>query len=77
MHCLANAIRVPDAVALCGYSGFSLTYALPMQRTTVVPPRFEIGREAARYIVERLGGSRPAKPVRRVLPFGFVAGQTS
>ena len=77
MHCLANAIRVPDAVALCGFSGFSLTYALPMQLTTVVSPRFEIGREAARYIVERLSGSRPAKPVRRVLPFEFVAGRTS
>ena len=77
MHCLANGVRVPDAVALCGYSGFSLTYALPMQLTTVVSPRFEIGREAARYIVERLDGSRPAKPVRRVLPFEFVAGQTS
>ena len=77
MHCLANGIRVPDSVALCGYSGFSLTYALPMQLTTVVSPRFEIGREAARYIVERLSGPRPAKPVRRVLPFEFVAGQTS
>ena len=77
MHCLANGIRVPESVALCGYSGFSLTYALPMQLTTVVSPRFEIGREAARYIVERLSGPRPAKPVRRVLPFEFVAGQTS
>lgn len=43
----------------------------------VVSPRFEIGREAARYIVERLGEPRPARPVRRVLPFEFVAGQTS
>ncbi len=77
MHCLANGIRVPDSVALCGYSGFSLTYALPMQLTTVVSPRFEIGREAARYIVERRSGPRPEKPVRRVLPFEFVAGQTS
>ena len=77
MHCLVNGIRVPDSVALCGYSGFSLNYALPMQLTTVVSPRFEIGREAARYIVERLGGARPAKPVRRVLPFEFVAGETS
>lgn len=77
MHCLANGIPVPDSVALCGYSGFSLTYALPMQITTVVSPRFEIGREAARYIVERLSGPRPARPVRRVLPFEFVAGQTS
>ena len=77
MHCLAEGIRVPDTVALCGYSGFSLTWALPLQLTTVVSPRFEIGREAARYIVERLGGPRPAKPVRRVLPIEFVAGQTS
>ena len=77
MHCLANGIRVPDSVALCGYSGFSLTCALPMQLTTVVSPRFEIGREAARYIVNRIGGSRPARPVRRVLPIEFVAGQTS
>ena len=77
MHCLANGIRVPDTVALCGYSGFSLIHALPLQLTTVVSPRFEIGREAARYIVDRLGGTRPAKPVRRVLPIEFVAGQTS
>ena len=77
MHCIAEGIRVPETVALCGYSGFSLTYALPLQLTTVVSPRFEIGREAARYIVERLGRSRPAKPVRRVLPIEFVAGQTS
>ena len=77
MHCLAGGIRVPETVALCGYSGFSLTYALPLQLTTVVSPRFEIGREAARYIVERLNGTRPAKPVRRVLPVEFVAGQTS
>ena len=77
MHCLARGIRIPDTVALCGYSGFSLSYALPMQLTTVISPRFEIGREAARYIVERLSGSRPARPVRRVLPIEFVAGQTS
>ena len=77
MHCMAEGIRVPETVALCGYSGFSLTYALPLQLTTVVSPRFEIDREAARYIVERLGGSRPAKPIRRVLPVEFVAGQTS
>ena len=77
MHCLAHGIRVPDSVALCGYSGFSLTCALPMQITTVVSPRVEIGREAARYIVGRLNGPRPAKPVRRVLPVEFVAGQTS
>ena len=77
MHCLARGIRVPDTVALCGYSGFSLSYALPVQLTTVISPRFEIGREAARYIVDRMGGSRPPKPVRRVLPIEFVAGQTS
>ena len=77
MHCLAEGIRVPDTIALCGYSGFSLNYALPLQLTTVTSPRFEIGLEAARYIVERLNGSRPARPVRRVLPIEFVAGQTS
>ena len=76
MHCFAKGIRVPESVALCGYSGFSLTYALPMQLTTVVSLRFEIGREAARYIVERLTEPRTAKPVRRVLPIEFVAGQT-
>ena len=77
MHCLAEGVRVPDTVALCGYSGFSLIHALPQQLTTVVSPRFEIGREAARYIVGRLSGTRPAKPVRCVLPIEFVAGQTS
>ncbi len=77
MHCLATGVTVPDSVALCGFSGFSRNQGLPLELTTVISPRFEIGRLAARYIVERLDGTRPARPVRRVLPIEFVPGQTS
>jgi LacI family gluconate utilization system Gnt-I transcriptional repressor len=50
MHCIAEAVSVPDDVALASFNGLSFIDALPLKITTVRSPRFEIGRLASNYI---------------------------
>ncbi len=85
MACLARGLRVPEDIALCGYSGTSLELELPMRLTTVRSPRFEVGERSARYLLERIaartaeapdGQGRPG-PSREVLPAPLVRGDTT
>ncbi|MGE0314505.1 MAG: LacI family DNA-binding transcriptional regulator [Lautropia sp.] len=85
MACLAHGLRVPEDIALCGYSGTSLELELPMRLTTVRSPRFEVGERSARYLLERIAartadgssGCRKPRPSREVLPACLVRGETT
>jgi len=55
LYCLANGIDVPGQIGLAGFNGVELLDGLPRKLATMDACRSEIGREAARIIVERAG----------------------
>lgn len=57
-----QGIRVPDDIAMGSYLGLSLGEHLTPRLTTVSVPRFEMGVEAAKLLLERLEGRSPARP---------------
>ncbi len=60
MHCITENIKVPEDVALAGFNGLSFLEALPVQITTTKTPRYEIGVEAANWIINsQTDGKKP------------------
>ncbi|MET0618359.1 MAG: substrate-binding domain-containing protein, partial [Luteibacter sp.] len=51
-------------IAIAGFNGLPFASLVTPALTTIVSPRLEIGRIAARQLIERIGGRTPAK--RRV-----------
>ena len=74
-HCLENGIAVPETLAIAGFSGLRYAQSLPRPLTTISFRRFEIGRRAARVILNSLAG----QDVPRVTDLGFdlIAGASS
>lgn len=63
MKALKNAgIRIPEDVAIVGFSEGSMATVVEPQLTTVLQPMNEMGREAARLLVEQLRSHRPLSP---------------
>ena len=75
MHCIEAGIRVPDDIALVGYSGLSMGQNMPLPLTTIETKRYETGQMAAAKILERLTGRRSA----RICDMGYtlLAGRTA
>ncbi len=59
-HCLATGIKVPNDLAIGGFSGLNMGQLLPVPLTTVSIKRFEIGQRSAQIIMECLEGKAPA-----------------
>jgi len=57
-----QGIRVPEDIAIGSYLGLSLGEHLSPTLTTVSVPRFEMGVEAAKLLLERLEGRPPSQP---------------
>lgn len=51
-HCIAAGIAVPDTITLAGFNGLDFIESLPVKIMTSRTPRREIGRTAARLIVD-------------------------
>lgn len=76
MHCLSEAIRMPQDIALAGFNGLPFLDALPVRLTTIETPRYEMGKQAGKFISlpddNEYGGD-----VRAIdLGFRLMAGQT-
>ena len=67
MHCIENDIRIPDDIALVGYSGLAMGQNMPLPLTTIETKRFETGQMAAAKILECLNG----RPSPRVCDMGY------
>ncbi|WP_264479706.1 LacI family DNA-binding transcriptional regulator [Roseobacter weihaiensis] len=74
MHCLAEAIPVPDEIALAGFNGLAFLSALPKLVTTTVTPRFDIGIAAARWLMQPENNTAEHKIE---LPANLRIGQTT
>lgn len=57
LYCLDNGIKVPEQIGLAGFNGVELLDGLPKKLATMDSGRQEIGREAAKIIVDRASGA--------------------
>ena len=59
-----RGLRVPEDIALIGHDGLDLCGMVLPSITTIAQPRYEMGREAARMLIEQIeGGGSPRKIV--------------
>ncbi|MFC3117827.1 substrate-binding domain-containing protein [Jhaorihella thermophila] len=65
MHCLASGLSVPDDLALAGFNDLELLRGMPVRLATTDSHRHEIGRRAARIVLERR--DRDASPAIEAL----------
>ncbi|MGE5551700.1 MAG: GntR family transcriptional regulator [Bacteroidota bacterium] len=56
-----NGLRVPEHISVVGYDDSSLAVSTETKLTTIRHPKTEMGRQAARFILDMLGG-RVTKP---------------
>lgn len=61
MHCLANGIKVPEQLALAGFSGLDLLEGLPLKVATSNASRFEMGKLAAGLVTSAKKGTLSAE----------------
>ncbi|WP_143527946.1 LacI family DNA-binding transcriptional regulator [Rubrobacter xylanophilus] len=64
--------RVPEDVALVGFDDFALAAVLRPRLTLVRQPADELGRRAARLLIDRLENKLPPTPRRTVLPTELI-----
>jgi len=74
-HCMANAIRLPEDLAIAGFNGLELGQSLPVPLTTTASHRTRIGETAADNILMRIAG----RDTKRLMDVGFslIEGGTS
>jgi len=66
-------VRVPEDLSLVGYNDMPLVEMLDPPLTTVQVPQYQMGREAARLLLEELGEEEPSLRGRSVqLPSHLV-----
>lgn len=76
MHCLSEGIRMPDDIALAGFNGLPFLDALPVRLTTIETPRYEMGKQAGKFI-SQAGDDGSEKRTRLIdLSFKLNEGQT-
>lgn len=68
-------IKVPDDVALVGYNDCRIALSLPVPLTSVAYPKYEIGWQAAEYLLEHSGSEPSAECI--VLPPRLVVRASS
>mgnify|MGYP003853491897 CR=1 FL=1 len=68
LHASREGLRVPQDIAIAGFTGLPFGQSLTPRLTTVASPREAIGRLAATQIIDRLEGREPQ---RRRIDVGF------
>ena len=68
IYCVENGIRIPEDIAIVGFSGLAIGQNIPLRLTTVETRRLETGRTAARCVLNRLNGRRE----RRIFDMGYT-----
>ncbi len=70
-YLLQKGTRIPQDVAIAGFDDLPLAAYMPVPLTTVSQPRFEIGVQAARLLLEIVERG-PGEPRRITLPVSLV-----
>lgn len=75
MHCLAAQIAVPETLALFGFNGLEVGQTLPKPLSTILSPRFAIGKTATELLLSN--PSRSKKPQIVDTGFSIIEGSTA
>ena len=68
----AHKLRIPDDIALVGFSNEPVTAIAHPPITTVHQPAFDVGREACRLLIQELQSKKPSKPQEKILKTKLV-----
>jgi LacI family gluconate utilization system Gnt-I transcriptional repressor len=66
-HCMAESIAIKSRLAIFGFNGLSFGAALPLPLSTIRSHRFEIGKTAARMVLDDKG----ARDAPTIVDMGF------
>ncbi len=75
LYCEEQGIAVPDQLAIAGFGGLTIGQAMKRPLTTISFPRYDVGRRAARTILNAMVG----QDVTKISDLGFklIEGSTS
>ena len=77
LECQRRGWKVPDRVAIASFDDHEAAVQMTPPLTTLKLPRYEIGRRAARLILERNNGVTPTQPVVTDLGFEVIAREST
>lgn len=69
-------LEVPEDLALIGFDDLFLAEYRAVQLTTVRIPRYDMGQQATRILLDRISGSGPPGNIRIVLPTHLIIRRT-
>ena len=75
LHCLDAGLSIPDEIAIAGFSGIPAGQVMPKQLTTISFKRFEVGRRAAKVVLNSLVGQK--EPAVVDMGFELIPGTSS
>ncbi len=73
----ALGITVPERLAICGFGDFELSRGSAPAITTAQVDGDEMGRQAARLLLERMAGGSPDIGDRILVPYRIIARQST
>jgi LacI family transcriptional regulator len=72
-----RGIRIPDDLSLIGYDDMEWWTLTNPPLTTVAQPVYDLGREAMRLLLERIGAGKPRRPERVILKPELIIRESS
>jgi LacI family transcriptional regulator len=69
-------LKVPDDLAVIGFDDLFFSSSLSIQLTTVRNPRYTMGQQAARILIDKINRKSNSKPKKLVLPVDLVIRRT-
>ncbi len=72
-----KSLRIPQDIAIVGFDDLFFASSRAIELTTVRIPRYEIGQQAARILLQRIQGKGEKVPEELVLPTQLIVRKTS
>ncbi|WP_148252799.1 LacI family DNA-binding transcriptional regulator [Aidingimonas lacisalsi] len=76
LHAVRLGIRIPQEIAICGFTGLPIGQAITPRLTTIASPREAIGRIAAEQLIARIEG-RPVEHSQVDVGFELLVGDSA
>jgi LacI family transcriptional regulator len=73
---LDRKLRVPDDLAIIGTDDLFLAQSRAIQLTSVRIPRYEMGQQATRILLDLIGQKKPPAPSEFILPTSLIIRKT-
>jgi DNA-binding LacI/PurR family transcriptional regulator len=72
-----RGVRIPDDLSIVGMDDIYPAAMLSLPLTTMAKPKYDIGCQAAKYLLDRIDGNAPPNGRRCVLPCRLIARQST